>query len=777
VGTYPITCSGAVGASYTITYVAGSLTVTPVPLMIWGPNVTMLYGGTVPAITPAFTGLVNGDTAATLASAPNVPPTCNAYVPPPPGTPVTSTTPAGKYTTVCAGAVDSNYLISYTNGVFTVSPAVLTITPAALTLPYNTPIPATFTLNATGLVGADTLTSLGMVQPTPLTCTTTATTTPPSPVGSYPITCTGPTQAPPLPATATYSVTYAPGLLTVSIATPTVTFTGAPTNAAYQSTFPVTATTNALGAVAPTITGTAGVCTVGAVSGTSTATATVTMNSGTGTCSLTANWAAIPPNYTAASATQSTTATKIAPTVTFTGAPVSAPYQSTFTVATTTNASTTAVITASGGCSIAGNVVTMTSGTTTCSLTANWAADANYSVATATQSTTATKIAPTVAFTGAPASAVYNTTFPVTATSNSSSPAVIRASGGCSLAGNVVTMTSGTTACSLTASWAADNNYLAAGPLTQSTSAVKAGSTTTIVSNLPNPAILGQVVTVQFNVTGTTVPTGTVTVSGNGRSCTATLSSGAGSCPLTFTTAAKFTLTATYNGDSNFLSSSAGVSQTATAVNLNTTALVFGNQLVGTRSATQQVTLTNVGTAPLGIISIVWPAANFTDSTNCPVGGTLNAGSSCRINARFAPTTAGILIGTLAITTSDPGLPVANVALSGTGVQPSAVLSPGSNNFGSVPAGTTSSPFSFTLTNSGPYDAPLTINRISLGGANPNRFSQTNNCGTTLAIGASCTINVTFSPRAAGVAYSATLQVSDNAPNSPQTAVLSGTGQ
>ena len=70
-----------------------------------------------------------------------------------------------------------------------------------------------------------------------------------------------------------------------------------------------------------------------------------------------------------------------------------------------------------------------------------------------------------------------------------------------------------------------------------------------------------------------------------------------------------------------------------------------------------------------------------------------------------------------------------------------------------------------------------TINNISIGGANGNRFNQTNNCGNSLAIGASCTINVTFTPQRASTAYNGTLQISDNAPGSPQTAALNGTGQ
>ena len=773
VGTYPITCSGAVDTSYTITYVAGSLTVTPVPLMIWGPNLTVVYGTAVPAILPKYTGLVNGDLA------PKTVPTCNAWVtppPPPPGTPVTNATKVGTYPTVCAGAVDTNYVISYTNGVYTISPAILTITPAPLTLPYNTPIPATFTLNATGLVGADTLTSLGMAQP-PIICSTTASTVAPQPptVGSYPITCTGPVQAPPLPAAAMYTVTYASGLLTVSIATPTVTFTGAPASSAYQSTFLVTATTNALGAVAPAITGTAGVCTVGVLGGTANSTtASITITSGTGTCALTATWAALPPNYTAASATQSTTATKMAPTVTFTGAPASAPYQSTFTVATTTNASTTAVITASGGCSIAGNVVTMNSGTTACSLTANWAADANYSAATKTQTTTATKIAPTVTFTGAPASAVYNTTFGVTATSNSTGPVAITASGGCSIAGTTVTMTSGTTACGLSATWAADANYTAAGPLTQSTAAVKAPSTTAIVSNLPNPSIVGQVVTVTFSVTGTKPPTGTVTVNASsGQSCSAILP--ATSCTLTFPASGKPTVTASYSGSANFLaSSSTAVTQVVSQVSLSAKSLLFGNQLVGSTSAAQSVTLVNVGTTPLAFpatpITVTGP---FSQTDTCPRNGNnLAAGRSCTITVRFAPTTTGVLAGTVVINTADAASP-ATITLTGTGIQPVATLTPASNNFGNVTRRTTSAPVAFTLSSTG--TAPLTITRISLVGANPGQFTITSNtCGATLAVGATCTINVAFSPVGAG-ARTATLQVIDNAPTSPQTATLTGT--
>jgi hypothetical protein len=175
---------------------------------------------------------------------------------------------------------------------------------------------------------------------------------------------------------------------------------------------------------------------------------------------------------------QPITINQATPTVSFTGAPASAGYHSTFTVSATTNASTTAVITGTGACSVTGTTVTMTSGTGTCSLSANWAADANYSAASLSQSTTATTIAPAVSFTGAPASAGYHSTFTVSATTNASTTAVITASGACTIAGTTVTITASTGTCSLIAAWAADNNYLAASA-TQSTIATKATPTIT----------------------------------------------------------------------------------------------------------------------------------------------------------------------------------------------------------------------------------------------------------------------------------------------------------
>ncbi len=101
-----------------------------------------------------------------------------------------------------------------------------------------------------------------------------------------------------------------------------------------------------------------------------------------------------------------------------------------------------------------------------------------------------------------------------------------------------------------------------------------------------------------------------------------------------------------------------------------------------------------------------------------------------------------------------------------------ATLTPSSLAFGVQSVGTTSPSQIVTLTNS--QTVTLNISGISFGGTNPTSFSQTNNCGASLAAQGTCTINVFFAPKAAG-ALSATLMVADGAGNSPQTANVSGT--
>jgi len=200
-------------------------------------------------------------------------------------------------------------------------------------------------------------------------------------------------------------------------------------------------------------------------------------------------------------------------------------------------------------------------------------------------------------------------------------------------------------------------------------------------------------------------------------------------------------------------------------VTLSAQSLGFGDQVVGTTSESQPVTVTNSGTAAL-TVSGISASTGFSQSNNC--SSTLVAGSSCTINVSFEPTMAGSTSGTVSVTDNASGSPQ-TVSLSGTGTSPSVTLSPNSLSFGNQLVGTTSQSQPVTLTNNG--TALLTISGIS---ANAG-FSQTNNCGSTLAAGGSCTINVSFAPTTSGSA-AGTLSVTDNASGSPQTISLSGNG-
>src|SRR5207253_3169893 len=68
VGPYPITASGAADANYTISFVAGTLTVTPAALTIRADDKSKVYGVALPGLTANYSGFVNGDTASDLAT-------------------------------------------------------------------------------------------------------------------------------------------------------------------------------------------------------------------------------------------------------------------------------------------------------------------------------------------------------------------------------------------------------------------------------------------------------------------------------------------------------------------------------------------------------------------------------------------------------------------------------------------------------------------------------------------------------------------------------------
>ncbi len=207
----------------------------------------------------------------------------------------------------------------------------------------------------------------------------------------------------------------------------------------------------------------------------------------------------------------------------------------------------------------------------------------------------------------------------------------------------------------------------------------------------------------------------------------------------------------------------AGMGSGNPAVQLAPTSLTFTSTDKGVTSSAQTITLTNNGSGPLAL-STISASGDFAETNNCGVN--LNAGLSCAINVTFTPTTFGARTGTLSITDNATGSPH-TAALNGTGVAPSSSVSPTSLTFTSQTVNTTSAAQPVTLQNVG--NTTLTISAVNVSGAD---FAQTNNC-TTLAANATCTVNVTFTPQAAG-ARSGTLSIINNGGN--QSLNLSGTG-
>ncbi|HKW17129.1 MAG TPA: FG-GAP-like repeat-containing protein [Terriglobales bacterium] len=100
------------------------------------------------------------------------------------------------------------------------------------------------------------------------------------------------------------------------------------------------------------------------------------------------------------------------------------------------------------------------------------------------------------------------------------------------------------------------------------------------------------------------------------------------------------------------------------------------------------------------------------------------------------------------------------------------LLSTNAVRFGNQAVGSQSGPQAVTLSNSG--QAPLSLGSVTVTGPQAGDFSQSNNCGSDVPPGFSCSIQVTFTPQAAGL-RSAMLQIVDSA-SSLQTIAISGTG-
>jgi hypothetical protein len=202
---------------------------------------------------------------------------------------------------------------------------------------------------------------------------------------------------------------------------------------------------------------------------------------------------------------------------------------------------------------------------------------------------------------------------------------------------------------------------------------------------------------------------------------------------------------------------------TASAVQVNPLQLTFPTTTIA-QSTTQNVTLTNTGASPIGIVSIVSSFPDFSEADAC--NGQVPGNGSCTLHVTFAPHLDGSLNGSLSVAVSDGAQFV--ISLSGTGTGPVIAITATSVAFPDHVVGTVSSnAVSINVINNG--DAPLNIAGISASGD----FSQTNNCPASLL--STCTITVKFAPTAVGH-RTGKLMITDNGFASPQQIPLAGDG-
>jgi len=217
--------------------------------------------------------------------------------------------------------------------------------------------------------------------------------------------------------------------------------------------------------------------------------------------------------------------------------------------------------------------------------------------------------------------------------------------------------------------------------------------------------------------------------------------------------------------------------QVLASLSLSPVSLFFGTQLLATTSTALTAILTNSsesGGSALTISTIGVAGANSSDfgvSHNCPISpNTLAAGSNCTLQATFTPQAAGPRKSSISISDNAASM-VQTIFLTGVG---SAInTSPSSLTFSSQPVGTSSIAMPVLITNMG--STVVNLWQIAFIGADAGDFSQSGTCGKSLGAEANCTVNVIFTPTAAG-SRTASLMISNDGGGSPQAVPVSGTG-
>ena len=222
-----------------------------------------------------------------------------------------------------------------------------------------------------------------------------------------------------------------------------------------------------------------------------------------------------------------------------------------------------------------------------------------------------------------------------------------------------------------------------------------------------------------------------------------------------------------------------GVEQPVVDIAYSPSSWSFGEVLAGQQSAPKSFTLTNSGTN-----TVYLGPATATDDfivTGGSCAAELSGGASCTTDVVFAPAARGGANGTVQIVGSNtppataaalrakvasPTSAVASARLAGSGVQHGDLSLPSNISFGTMVLHSGLRQQNLSLTNTG--NGALAISSITVSGP----FTMTNDCGSSVAAGASCTVMVSFSPSAVGNA-TGTLTIVSDAPGGSRAIALS----
>jgi hypothetical protein len=203
----------------------------------------------------------------------------------------------------------------------------------------------------------------------------------------------------------------------------------------------------------------------------------------------------------------------------------------------------------------------------------------------------------------------------------------------------------------------------------------------------------------------------------------------------------------------------------APAVAISPSLVQFSIRPVGSVSQPNTSLLRNMGSAALTISSITI-SGDFSETDTC--SGGVPAASNCTFTVMFTPTAPGPRFGSILVQDDGAGSPHF-INLVGDGSTAIVTLSSTSLTFPSLQIGQTSPQQTVTLTNNG--NATLNLSSSVITGD----YAQTNNCPSALGVGSTCTYTISFTPTAGG-ARNGALTLTDNAPDSPQTISLTGSG-